>query len=126
MRDTDTVEDYTHELVRTEQIDDRTAHVVRMAPKPDRPIVWGQVKMWICAKDFIQLRVENFDQRNRRVNTMVLDRIVRFGDRELPSRITVSPEGKENEKTVLLYEKLDFDVELDDAFFSQRNMRRAS
>ncbi len=126
VRDTDTVEDYTHELLRTEPMGDRTVHVVRMVPKPDRPIVWGQVKMWICAKDSLQLRVENFDQRNRLVNTMVLDRIVRFGDRELPSRITVTPEDKENEQTVLLYDKLDFDIELDDTFFTQRNMRRAS
>ncbi len=124
VRDSDTIDDYTHELLRTEEIAGRTAYVVRMVPKPDRPIVWGKVKMWICAKDFLQLRVENYDQRDQRVNTMILDRITRFNDRDIPSRITVAPEGKENERTVLLYDALDFDVELDESFFTQRNMQR--
>ncbi len=124
VRDSDTIEDYTHELLRTEEVDGRTAYVIRMVPKPDRPIVWGKVKMWICVDDFLQLRVENYDQRDQRVNTMILDRITRFKDREIPSRITVAPEDKENERTVLIYDALDFDVELDETFFTQRNMQR--
>ncbi len=55
---------------------------------------------------------------------MILDRITRFNNREIPSRITVAPEDKENERTILLYEKLDFDVDLDESFFTQRNMQR--
>ncbi len=124
VRDSDTIDDYTHELLRTEDVDGRTAYVIRMVPKPDRPIVWGKVKMWICVKDFLQLRVENYDQRDQRINTMILDRITRFNDREIPSRITVAPEDTENERTILLYEKIDFDVDLDESFFTQRNMQR--
>ncbi len=124
VRDSDSVDDYTHELLRTEPIDGRQSHVLRMVPKPDRPIVWGHVLMWICATDYLQLRVEFFDQRSQLVNTMVLDEITRFGDREVPARITVTPYGRENEQTVLRYHQLDFTVELDESFFTQRTMRR--
>ncbi len=68
--------------------------------------------------------VWTYDQRDQRVNTMILDRITRFGNRDLPSRITVTPEDKPNEHTLLLYEKIDFEVELDASFFTQRNMQR--
>ena len=124
VRDSDTVDDYTHELLRTETYEGRPSYVVRMVPKPDRPIVWGKVKMWICKTDYLQLRVEFFDQRDQLVNTMRLDEITRFGDREVPARITVVPADKTDHQTVLRYQKLDFSVELDEAFFTQRNMRR--
>lgn len=124
VRDSDTVDDYTHELLRVEDVGDRRCYVIRMIPKPDRPIVWGQVKMWICKQDYLQLRIENYDQRKQRVNTITLDQITRFGDREVPARITVSPEGKDDERTVLQYETLDFEVDLDASFFTQRNMQR--
>lgn len=124
VRDTDPVEDFDHELVGQEEHEGREAWVIRMIPKPGTPIVWGKVEMWICTDTFIQLRVENFDQQNELANTMELDEIRRFGDREIPSRITVTPAGKDNERTVLEYRKIEFDIEISDRFFTQENMHR--
>ena len=124
VRDSDIVEDYEHELLRTEEYEDREAYVIEMIPKPDTPIVWGKVKMWVCTQDDIQLRVENYDQRNELVNTMKLDQITEFGDRQLPARITVEPADKDNERTILTYQSLEFDVDIDEGFFTQRNMQR--
>lgn len=124
VRDSDIVEDYEHELLRTEEYEGREAYVIEMIPKPDIPIVWGKVKMWVCTEDYIQLRLENYDQRNELVNTMKLDQITRFGDREIPARITVIPADKDNERTILTYQHLEFDVDIDEGFFTQRNMQR--
>ncbi|TVQ99462.1 MAG: outer membrane lipoprotein-sorting protein [Desulfovibrionales bacterium] len=124
VRDTDPVNDFDHELLGREEYQGREALVIRMIPKPGTPIVWGKVEMWICQDTFIQLRVENFDQQNELVNTMKLNEIRRFGDREIPSRITVIPAGKDNEQTVLEYQKIEFDIEISDRFFTQENMQR--
>ena len=55
---------------------------------------------------------------------MKLDQVTRFGDREIPARITVIPAGKDNERTILTYQHLEFDVDIDEGFFTQRNMQR--
>lgn len=124
VRDSNVLEDYTHELLRTEDYEGSRCHVVRLTPKPDTPVPWGKVKMWIRAGDYLQLRVENYDQRGGLVNVMRLEDIADFGGRSVPSRITVVPADKENERTVLTYAKLEFDIPLEPGFFSQRNMRR--
>ncbi len=124
VRDSDLVDDFEHELLDTEEYEGRQAYVIEMIPKPDTPIVWGKVKMWICSEDYIQLRVENYDQRDRLVNTMRLDEITRFGDRDLPSRITVEPADKDNERTILTYQEMEFNIDIDEDFFTRPNMQR--
>jgi len=124
VRDTDPVKDFEHEILRTEEYEGRNAYVIRLIPKPDTPIVWGKVKMWICTDSYIQLRVENYDQQDELVNTMKLEEIREMGDREIPTRITVIPADKDNERTILVYEKLEFGIDINRRFFTQENMHR--
>ena len=124
VRDSDLIEDYEHELLRTEEYEGRQAYVIEMIPKPDTPIVWGKVKMWIRTKDYIQLRVENYDQRDELVNTMRLDQITEFDGRQLPARMTVEPADEDNKRTILTHKQLEFDVDINEEFFTPRNMQR--
>ncbi|MFO8028505.1 MAG: outer membrane lipoprotein-sorting protein [Cyclonatronaceae bacterium] len=124
VRDSDAVEDFEHEILRTEEYEGREAWVIRMIPKPGTPIVWGKVMMWICTETHIQLRIENYDQQDELVNTMKLDRVQDMDDREIPTRITVSPAGKDDERTILTYEEVEFDIDINEQFFTQANMQR--
>ena len=124
VRDSDIVDDFEHQILRTEEYNGYEAYVIELLPKPDTPIVWGKVQMWISTEDYIQLRIENYDQRDRLVNTMELTDIEQFGDRKIPTTITVIPADKENERTILTYQKLEFDIDIDEAFFSRANMQR--
>ena len=124
VRDSDIIDDYSHTILRTEDYGGHKCYVIEMIPKPGTPIVWGKVKTWITVDEKLQLRVENYDQRNELVNTMVFDNITRFGDRRIPARITVTPEDKENQKTVLTYHKVEFNIDINQDFFTQSNMQR--
>ncbi len=124
VRDSDPVTDYEHELLHIEEYEGLDAYVIEMIPRPDTPIVWGKVKLWIAVDEYTQLRIENYDQRDRLVNTMKLDEIEQFGDRRVPTRITVIPADKEDERTILTYQEIEFDVDLDEGFFSRANMQR--
>ncbi len=124
VRDSNLIDDYEHRLLRTEAYQDRECYVIEMIPRPDTPIVWGKVKMWISEDDYLQLRVENYDQQGELVNTMTLDQIKMLGGREIPSRITVVPADKDDERTILTYDKLEFDIDIDAGFFTQANMQR--
>lgn len=124
VRDTDMVEDFEHEILRTEEYGGREAWVIRLIPKPDTPVVWGKVEMWICTDAYIQLRIENFDQQDELVNTMELDEIRRIGDREFPTRFTVTPADADDERTILIYEEIEFDIDINEQFFTQQNMQR--
>jgi outer membrane lipoprotein-sorting protein len=124
VRDTDLVEDFDHQILRTEEYNGYDCYVIEMIPKPGTPIVWGKVLVWISTEEYIQLRVENYDQRNELVNTMELTEISTFGDRQIPTRITVTPADKQNERTILTYQTIEFDIDVDYDFFSRANMQR--
>ncbi|TVP59555.1 MAG: outer membrane lipoprotein-sorting protein [Halomonadaceae bacterium] len=124
VRDSDLVEDYHHELLGTEEYDGYQAYVIEMTPKPDTPIVWGKVRLWIGVDDYMQLRIENYDQRDRLVNTMKLDQIEQFGDRRVPTRLSMVPADKDDERTVLTYRQIEFDMDIHESFFSRANMQR--
>ncbi len=124
VRDTDLVDDFDHQILRTEEYNGYECYVIEMIPKPGTPIVWGKVLVWISTEEYIQLRVENYDQRDELVNTMELTDISTFGDRQIPTRITVIPADKENERTILTYQALEFDIDIDYDFFSRANMQR--
>lgn len=124
VRDTDITRDFEHTILRTEMVDGRDSYVIEMIPKPGTPIVWGKVLVWIAKDDYLQLRIENYDQRFELVSTMNLDQIKEMGGRIIPTRFTVTPAGKENEKTILVYEAMEFNIDIDENFFSRANMQR--
>lgn len=124
VRDSDILDDYEHKILRTEKLYDRECYIIELIPKPDSPIVWGKVLMWISVDSYLQLRMEQYDQRGDLVNELVLDQITKLGDRELPSRITVSPVDKRGHRTILEYQKMEFNIDISESFFSQENMQR--
>lgn len=124
VRESSTVDDYEHRIVREENYNGRDAWVMELIPKPDTPIVWGKVLIWVDKEHYIQLRVENFDQRDERANTLEFSEIGEMGGRIFPARMTLTPDDNPDQRTIMVYENLEFDVDLNESFFTQQNMRR--
>lgn len=125
VRESSTVEDYLHRILEDEvEMDGRLAWVIELIPKPDTPIVWGKVLIWVDKEEFIQLRVENFDQRDELANHIEFTDIRNFDNRLIPSKMVLVPADKPDQRTILNYEDLQFEIDIDESFFTQQNMRR--
>lgn len=124
VRETSLVNDFDHALVGTELIGDRDCYIIDMIPKEGATIVFDRVRIWVSKDDYLQLRVENYDQRDRLVNTIVMSDIREIGGRVLPTRLELIPEDNPGHKTVMQYLNADFSPDLDEEFFSQHNLRR--
>lgn len=124
VRESSTVEDYEHRILREEEYRGRNTWVLELIPKPDTPVVWGKVLIWVDQKEYLQLRVENYDQQDEIANTIEFEEIREFDNRQVPSRMVLTPADKPNQHTIMTYNTLDFNVDLDASFFTQQNMRR--
>jgi outer membrane lipoprotein-sorting protein len=124
VRESSIVIDYTHKLVGEEIIDGYKCYKVELIPLPDAPVVWGKVLMWISKDEFYWLRSEFYDEDDILVNTEILSEIKKMDDRNMPTRMEMIPADEEGHKTTMIYEKIDFDVKIDESFFSQQNMKR--
>ena len=116
--------DYTHKLLEKEEVEGRMCHVIELIPKPDAAVVWGKVIMWIDTADYLELKVEFYDEDDYLVSTIFGKNITSIGGHTLPSRLEMIPADNPGQKTIVEYLDLDFNVKLDDRFFSVQNLKR--
>ena len=126
VKEASAADDYTHMLLGDSMISDRNCYKILMKPTPESSVVWGKVLVWIDKKDYMQLRVEFYDEENVLVNIMLGSEIKEIGGRILPSKMEMIPVEKKGHKTVMIYNKLNFDSPLKDDFFSTQNMKKVN
>ncbi|EAY26292.1 outer membrane lipoprotein-sorting protein [Microscilla marina] len=126
VRQSSIVVDYTHKILGSETLEGRDCYKVLLTPKPNAPVVWGKVEMWISKKDYLQLQSKMYDEDGYLVNTMRGSKIKNLGGRVLPSYMEMIPADKPNQKTVLEYKQMVFNKPISDGFFSVQNMKRVN
>ncbi|MBV6460202.1 MAG: hypothetical protein HJHJAOHD_00304 [Flavobacteriales bacterium] len=115
--------DYTHKLSGETTISERLCYKITMKPKPDAAVVWGEVILFIDKKNYIQMRAEYYDEDNQLVNILTGSDIKMLGGKMLASKIEMVPSDKKGNKTVLIYNSLVFDQEINETFFSPDKMK---
>jgi outer membrane lipoprotein-sorting protein len=126
VRESSAVNDYTHQLEKTEKIREFDCYKIILTPKEEAAVVWGKVIMWISKTDFIEVKTEFYDEDNILINTFQGYDIKSYGKRRLASRMEVIPADKPDQKTVMTIEKYDFDIAINESFFSQQNMKKVN
>lgn len=124
VRESSAVTDYDHELVGEETIQGYECYKIEMTPKPDAPVVWTRVDVWISKEEYIELKAEFYDEFGELINVMNGMNIKEFDGRQIPSRMEMIPMDKEGHKTVLEYRSMEFNEGIPERFFSVQNMRR--
>jgi outer membrane lipoprotein-sorting protein len=124
VRESSTINDYEHRILREETLGEHDTWVIELIPKPETPIVWGKVLIWVAKDGYMQIRVENYDQRGRLASTIEFDTIRNLGGRRLPTRLVMIPADKPDQHTIITYSSLDFGIDISESFFTQQNMRR--
>ena len=105
-------------------MDNRETWVLELIPKPDAAIVWGKVLVWVDKEHYILLKEENYDQRGRVENTIYFSEITEIDNRVFPTKMLLQPADNPDQKTIMKYQTLEFDIDIDKSFFTQQNMRR--
>ena len=118
------VEDYQHNLLGSETIEDRDCHKIEMIPKEDAAVVWGKVVIWIDKTDFLQLKTEFYDEDGYLAHTIFGKDIKMLGGKLLPAVMEVIPADEEGHKTIVEYLSIEFDKPIKEQFFSVQNLKR--
>jgi len=118
------INDYDHALAGDTVVSGRSCHKIILTPKPSASVVWGRLETFIDKKDYLMLLVRYYDEDGYLVNTLVAGEVRMLGGRLLPSRIEMIPSDKPGHKTVMLYQRMQFDRPIDDGFFTPQQMTR--
>lgn len=117
------VVDYQHQLLQSETFDGDKVWVVDALAKPDAPVVWSKVRLWISQTSFLQRKVEFYDEFDELVNILTTYDVKTLGGRDVATRMEMQPIDKPGNKTVLITHEAQFDFDIDDDFFSQQQMK---
>jgi len=116
--------DYTHEIIGDTLILNRACYNIQLTPKPEAAVVWGKIKTFIDKNDFLQLGSEFYDEDGYLINKMEASEIRFFGSKILPSKMVMTPLEEEGQMTILLYKSIEYNIDIDETFFSKQNMKR--
>ncbi|HHF3033887.1 TPA: outer membrane lipoprotein-sorting protein [Vibrio diabolicus] len=117
------VVDYQHQLLQSETFDGDKVWVIDALAKPDAPVVWSKVRLWISQTSFLQRKVEFYDEFDELVNVLTTYDVQTLGGRDVATRMEMQPIDKPGNKTVLITHEAQFDFDIDDDFFSQQQMK---
>jgi len=116
--------DYTHEIIGDTLILDRACYTIQLTPKPEAAVVWGKIITFIDKNDFLQLGSEFYDEDGYLINKMEASEIKSFGNKILPSKMIMTPVEEEGQTTILRYKSIEYNIDIDEAFFNKQNMKR--
>ena len=117
-------DDYTFEITYSGEKDGQEIVEVTCYPKPDAAVVWGKVLVRALRREYLPLFIKYYDEDLFLARTMTFTQVSQLGGRMLPAVVTMVPEDKPEESTVIHYKKIDFDIDLKDDFFSLRTLQR--
>lgn len=117
-------EDFDHRFVKDTMIENLDCWQIELVTKEDADVIWGKIVMNISKKDYLQLKVQFFDEDGYLVNTMHASNVTNLGGKQLPKTMTIYPADEPDQKTILNYQALDFNPSIKEGFFSVQSMKR--
>lgn len=118
------VKDYNQKIIAEEKMNGLDVWKIELIPHENATVVWGKILIWIDKKDYMQLKIEFYDEDNFLVNTMNATAFGNFDGRKLPSVFEYVPADKKGQKTIIEYQSLKFDMPIDEQIFSSNYMKR--
>lgn len=123
VKESSIVEDYDHRFLADTTVAGRLSYVVEMVPKPEAAVVWGKIIVCIDKKDFLQIHSRFYDDEGVEVNVMNAYDIKLMDGRLIPTRLEMIPSDKKNQKTEIIYTRIQFNRPIPDNFFTMDRMR---
>ena len=124
LKESSVVNDYDHSLEQDTIINGMDCFKISMIPHEEAAVVWGKVLIYIEKENYNQLLVKYYDEDNFLVNTMILSNIRKMGDRTIPTHLEMIPADEPNNKTIIDYLDMEFNLDIKESFFSLQNMKR--
>jgi outer membrane lipoprotein-sorting protein len=124
VKQTSIVTDYDHKVLGNEIIKERECYIIEMIPHDNTNVVWSKVVTWIDKEKLLFLKSEYFDEEGYLVRTELANKVKVFDNREIPSIIEIISIEEPQNKTILEFISIDFDVDIQESFFTQQNMKK--
>jgi outer membrane lipoprotein-sorting protein len=124
LRETSYLEDHDGTVKWVERDGEQLLEVT-LIPKPNVPVVYTKLVFLIVPNQWTPRRADYYDGE-KLIRSMLFDRIQIVAERPIPMRMVLQPADKPDERTEVLYDKLQLNVPVDADLFTRRGLRRVA
>jgi outer membrane lipoprotein-sorting protein len=124
VRESSVINDYSHQIIGDEKLDGFNCYKIQLTPKPQAGVVWSKIITWITKDTYLQPLVEYYDEENKVVKKFVGSDLKLMGGRKIFTHWEMIPLDKPGNKTIMDYNKIQFNIKIDESFFSEQNMKK--
>ncbi len=118
------VVDYTHSLIGDSTIQDLDCYKIELIPNDNAPVVWGRIVIFIDKNEYMQMRTEFYDEDGFMINLMNFYDVKEMGGRVIPTTMEMIPVDSPDKKTLMIYESIEFDIDISEDYFTTQKMKR--
>lgn len=115
---------YVARYLQRDTIGGIACHQIELLPNDGAPVVWGRVVTWISEQHNDQVKAGFYDERGNLVQVMEAKEFKNYGGRRMPSQIRMTPMAREGHQTTLQFVTYDFNMSLEEDFFSLQQLRQ--
>ncbi|MEJ5262466.1 MAG: outer membrane lipoprotein-sorting protein [Ignavibacterium sp.] len=124
VRESSVINDYTHKIIGEEKLNGYDCYKILLTPKPQVGVVWSKIITWITKDTYLQPLVEYYDEDNQVVKKFVGSELKLMDGRKIFTHWEMIPLDKPGSKTIMDYNKIQFNIKIDESFFSEQNMKK--
>ena len=124
VKESSIVKDYVPHLVGQDTIEQEENYVLELVPKPDAPVIYGKLKLWVRTKDLIPAREEFYNEKKEVIKVMVFTGIKKMGGRFIPTYWEMTNLKKKDHKTIIRIQEAQFNIKINPSVFTKRNLSR--
>jgi len=120
MRESSWTEDYS--VSASEVVDGKVTLI--FIPRENAAVTWQKVETRVDLDARLPLDSTYYDEKGRAVRRLTFDDVGELGGRTMPLKMTLVPLDEEDRKTIVVYEDMEFDIQLETSFFSKSRLTR--
>ncbi len=95
-----------------------------LMPKAEAAVVWGKIVMKVRSDNHMPIESLYYDEDMTVARSMFFSDVKKMDGRLFPSVLKIMPANKPEEHTKLTYHEMEFDIDLDNSFFSIAQLKR--
>jgi len=116
--------DYDHEIEGQELLNGVKVIKIVCHPKPNAPVVWGKLRIWVRATDAAPLKQEFYDEKNELIKVFEGSQIQLLGSHAFSMHVLMKNLKKADSSTTIDYKNVIFDQAILASTFTQEFLRR--
>ena len=118
------VEDYTFSITFEGTREGKEIIEITCIPSKDAAVVWGKVEVVVYHDDYIPIRMIYYDEDLLLSRTLEFTNIELMNGKMIPTQMSMIPADEPDESTIVKWEEIQFDITIDDEFFSLRKLQQ--